>query len=192
MYDLPDFFLVDNAIDRYSIGDRTPGLAYAADGSLTITMSPRPRGPGHARQLAARPRIFRPILRLYRPDDAVFDGRYVLPPISGSDAPSMSWAADGQQVDRQSRRSRRSATRSARRPGGRWQRQQDRRGEPCQVEHRHSEARGTAAPHLPGGRARGAGQSERPIAPRGEPGAPTRQGRPCRWATIAPVVHTAA
>ena len=26
MYDVPDFYLVDNPIDRYSIGDRTPGL----------------------------------------------------------------------------------------------------------------------------------------------------------------------
>ena len=26
MYDMPDFYLVDNPIDRYSIGDRTPGM----------------------------------------------------------------------------------------------------------------------------------------------------------------------
>ena len=36
MYDVPDFFLVANPIDRYSIGDRTPGLVRGADGSLTI------------------------------------------------------------------------------------------------------------------------------------------------------------
>ena len=29
MYDLPDFYLVANPIDRYSIGDRTPGLRAA-------------------------------------------------------------------------------------------------------------------------------------------------------------------
>jgi Protein of unknown function (DUF1214) len=38
MYDLPDFYLVANPIDRYSIGDRTPGLTYPEDGSLTIVM----------------------------------------------------------------------------------------------------------------------------------------------------------
>ena len=26
MYDVPEFYLVANPIDRYSIGDRTPGL----------------------------------------------------------------------------------------------------------------------------------------------------------------------
>ena len=38
MYDTPDFFLVANPIRRYSIGDRTPGLHTADDGSLTIFM----------------------------------------------------------------------------------------------------------------------------------------------------------
>ena len=34
-----DLYLVANEIDRWSISDRTPGLHYAADGSLTITLS---------------------------------------------------------------------------------------------------------------------------------------------------------
>ena len=38
MYDTPNFFLVANPIGRYSIGDRTPGLNIADDGSLTIFM----------------------------------------------------------------------------------------------------------------------------------------------------------
>jgi hypothetical protein len=38
MYDLPDFYLVANPIDRYSIGDRTPGLRRDNDGSLTIVI----------------------------------------------------------------------------------------------------------------------------------------------------------
>ena len=33
MYDVPDFHLVANPIDRYSIGDRTPGLRTAEDGA---------------------------------------------------------------------------------------------------------------------------------------------------------------
>jgi hypothetical protein len=36
MYDIPDFYLVANPIDRYSIGDRTPGLKYGDDGSVTL------------------------------------------------------------------------------------------------------------------------------------------------------------
>ena len=38
MYDVPDYYLVANPIGRYSIGDRTPGLRYGDDGSVTITM----------------------------------------------------------------------------------------------------------------------------------------------------------
>jgi hypothetical protein len=34
----PDLFFVDNALDRYSIGDRTPGLRRDPDGGLTITV----------------------------------------------------------------------------------------------------------------------------------------------------------
>jgi hypothetical protein len=37
MYRLPERLLVTNPIDRYSIGDRTQGLRYGDDGSLTLT-----------------------------------------------------------------------------------------------------------------------------------------------------------
>ncbi len=48
MYDTPDFYLVDNPIDRYSIGDRTPGLQTAPDGSLVIVMQQNePSDPDH-------------------------------------------------------------------------------------------------------------------------------------------------
>ena len=54
MYDVPDYYLVENAIDRYSIGDRTPGLVHADDGSLTITMQrDAPADRDRPRQLAA-------------------------------------------------------------------------------------------------------------------------------------------
>lgn len=82
MYDTPGFFLVDNPIGRYSIGDRTPGLRRGPDGSLTLVLQHDP--PSAADELAnwlptpAGP--FRPILRMYEPEAAVFDGRYVLPP----------------------------------------------------------------------------------------------------------------
>jgi hypothetical protein len=84
MYDTPDFFLVANPIRRYSIGDRTPGLHTADDGSLTIFMQrDEPQSPQErANWLPAPDGDFRPILRMYEPGGAVFDGRYELPPIT--------------------------------------------------------------------------------------------------------------
>ena len=84
MYDTPDFYLVANPIDRYSIGDRTPGLHTAEDGTLTIVMQhdePRHRPTGGTGSLPPAG-DFRPILRIYEPDLAVFDGTYQLPPIT--------------------------------------------------------------------------------------------------------------
>jgi hypothetical protein len=87
MYDTPDFFLVENPIDRYSIGDRTPGLHYADDGSLTIVMQrDRPAEPERTANWLPTPAgSFRPALRMYSPDAAVFDGTYELPPITRVD-----------------------------------------------------------------------------------------------------------
>ncbi len=57
MYSIPDFYLVANPIDRYSIGDRTPGIVYDHDGALTLTInhtaSQRPHRPS---ELATRTR----------------------------------------------------------------------------------------------------------------------------------------
>lgn len=87
MYDTPDFYLVENPIDRYSIGDRTPGLHPAEDGSLTIVMQrDEPDDPvRRANWLPTPAGAFRPLLRIYEPDDAVFDGSYELPPITSVD-----------------------------------------------------------------------------------------------------------
>jgi hypothetical protein len=84
MYDTPDFYLVANAIDRYSIGDRTPGLRTADDGSLTIVMQREPPDDParRANWLPTPAGKFRPILRMYEPREAVFDGGYELPPIT--------------------------------------------------------------------------------------------------------------
>jgi hypothetical protein len=83
MYDAQDFFLVPNPIDRYSVGDRTRGLERGADGSLTIVLQrdEPDSAAGRANWLPTPAGAFRPILRMYEPDDAVFDGRYELPPI---------------------------------------------------------------------------------------------------------------
>jgi hypothetical protein len=83
MYDMPDYYLVDNPINRYSIGDRTPGLHFAADGSLTVHMQhDAPDDPdARANWLPTPAGDFRPILRMYEPRTPIFDGRYQLPPI---------------------------------------------------------------------------------------------------------------
>ena len=80
MYDLPDFYLVANPIDRYSIGDRTSGLRRDRDGSLTIVIQhEQPADTSNWLPAPAAP--FRPILRLYQPQPAVLDGTYKIPPI---------------------------------------------------------------------------------------------------------------
>jgi hypothetical protein len=83
MYDVPDFYLVANPIHRYSIGDRTPDLHRGGDGSLTIHMQAEaPADPAaRANWLPTPEGAFRPILRMYEPRAAVFDGGYELPPI---------------------------------------------------------------------------------------------------------------
>jgi hypothetical protein len=80
MYDLPDFYLVANPIDRYSIGDRTPGLRRDGDGSLTIVIQHgQPADTSNWLPAPAAP--FRPIMRLYQPRAAVLDRSYKIPPI---------------------------------------------------------------------------------------------------------------
>ncbi|MFD3743874.1 DUF1254 domain-containing protein [Nocardia sp. NPDC058633] len=84
MYSTPDFYLCANPIDRYSIGDRTPGLVYDDNGALTITIShAEPADPkARANWLPAPEGGFRPCMRMYEPRQAVLDQTYVLPPIT--------------------------------------------------------------------------------------------------------------
>lgn len=83
MYNMPEFFLVHNEINRYSIGDRTPNLTYAADGSLTLYLSKEPPADEQKRNnwLPAPDGQFRPVMRFYLPKDIVFDRDYSLPAI---------------------------------------------------------------------------------------------------------------
>ncbi|GAB3584725.1 DUF1254 domain-containing protein [Leifsonia lichenia] len=83
MYDLPNFYLVENQAARYSIGDRTRGIVYDDDGGLTITMSAtRPADEkAAANWLPAPEGEFRPILRLYAPKQELLDGTYAVPAI---------------------------------------------------------------------------------------------------------------
>lgn len=84
MYSMPDFLLVDNPIERYSIGDRTPGIVVGDDGSLVIRMQhERPDDETFAANWLPTPEgDFRPLLRIYQPRPEVLDGTYVMPAIT--------------------------------------------------------------------------------------------------------------
>lgn len=81
LYDGKTQLLAANPIQRYSLGDRSPGLQYDADGGLTLILQasapaqqsnwlPTPEGP------------FNLLLRLYLPKGEALDGRYPLPAIA--------------------------------------------------------------------------------------------------------------
>lgn len=81
LYRLPERLLTDNPIDRYSIGDRTPGIRYDTDGGLTVRVRhDRPADPAEAANwLPAPAGPFSVIIRVYGPDPAVLDGTWHLP-----------------------------------------------------------------------------------------------------------------
>jgi hypothetical protein len=87
MYDVPRFYLVENPIDRYSIGDRSPGLHYGDDGSVTIYLQSMSPGPERESNWLPTPATgtFRPMLRAYQPGEAIIAGTYTLPPIRRTD-----------------------------------------------------------------------------------------------------------
>ncbi|MGW2252201.1 DUF1254 domain-containing protein [Kitasatospora sp. NPDC001660] len=84
MYELPDRRPVDNTLDRYAIGDRTPGLVHDPDGGLTLYVQhKRPADAQHsANWLPAPDGPFTVVLRLYGPEERVLDGRWRLPPLT--------------------------------------------------------------------------------------------------------------
>lgn len=83
MYDKNDCMLVANDIARYSLGDRSPSLAYDADGGLTLLLSAQP--PRDLAQqgnwLPAPSGPFYVALRLYVPRAAHLDRTYRYPAI---------------------------------------------------------------------------------------------------------------
>jgi hypothetical protein len=82
MYNLPQRFLVDNPINRYSIGSRTPGLTLGADGSLEIYIQVENPGPEkEANWLPAPEGPFFFVGRFYGPKRQALDGTWALPPL---------------------------------------------------------------------------------------------------------------
>ena len=76
MYGL-DANLVDNSIDRYSLGDRSSGLKYAVDGSLTLYL--QHESPGKDKEsnwLPAPNGNFYVSIRTYRPREEITNGTW--------------------------------------------------------------------------------------------------------------------
>ena len=82
MYNLPQRFLVENALNRYSIGNRTAGLQQGADGSLEIYMQADNPGPDKESNWLPSPRgPFFFAARFYGPKQEALDGSWTLPPL---------------------------------------------------------------------------------------------------------------
>lgn len=82
MYGLPERLLVANPIDRYSIGDRTPGLKLGPDGSLEIYL--QSESPGKDRESNWLPTPKGPFFfvgRFYAPKASALRGDWTLPPL---------------------------------------------------------------------------------------------------------------
>lgn len=82
MYDAKNLYMVENPINRYSIGDRTKGVKTAEDGSLTIYMQATNPGPDKESNWLPTPEgDFFIQLRLYEPEEQVLNGSYKIPQV---------------------------------------------------------------------------------------------------------------
>lgn len=80
------FFLTENPIDRYTIGDRTPGLTYNPDGSLDIWIARTDPGEGRTGNWLPAPASgpFMVILRAYLPREPIVAQTYAPPSIEAT------------------------------------------------------------------------------------------------------------
>lgn len=77
------YFLVDNPIRRYSVGDRTQGLVKNADGSIDILIQrDRPTGPLAANWLPSPAGAMRMSLRAYLPKQELLDRKWKVPAVN--------------------------------------------------------------------------------------------------------------
>lgn len=80
LYTLPDRLLYANPLDRYSIGDRTKGLVYGEDKSLTIYLGHTSPGEGKESNWLPTPEgKYSLVARVYGPEKAAIDGTWKLP-----------------------------------------------------------------------------------------------------------------
>ncbi|WP_405771946.1 DUF1254 domain-containing protein [Streptomyces sp. NBC_00080] len=78
-------YLMDNPLERYSVGDRTPQLAYGDDGSLELYIQHDEPVQGPSNWLPVGPDRFELTVRCYQPRSPLLDGRYTLPPLVAGD-----------------------------------------------------------------------------------------------------------
>lgn len=75
--------LVPNLAGKFNVASYTPGLATAADGSVTLTMSPTlPKGVSKANWLPVPKGPFNLMLRAYGPQGSLLDNAYIPPPVT--------------------------------------------------------------------------------------------------------------
>jgi len=82
MYDLPDQFMVENPINRYSLGDRT-NLTYRDDGSLEIII--QTASPDRGNWLPAPEGLFSLTMRIYLPAEEALDPLYAPPALQDNE-----------------------------------------------------------------------------------------------------------
>ena len=75
-------FFYDNPLDRFSIGDRTPGLVTGSDGSLELLIGHMAPADRETNWLPAPSGAFALILRVYLPRPAMRQGRWRPPQLS--------------------------------------------------------------------------------------------------------------
>ncbi|WP_419254770.1 DUF1254 domain-containing protein [Caulobacter sp. ErkDOM-YI] len=77
------YFFTDNPIDRYAIGDRTPGLKRQADGTLDLWISRTDPGGDRSANWLPAPRLgpFSMTLRTYLPRAELLNGQFRFAPI---------------------------------------------------------------------------------------------------------------
>jgi hypothetical protein len=83
MYKLPQRWLTDNPINRYSIGSATAGVKYGKDGSLVLDIGAK--SPGKDKEsnwLPAPEGPFWLVMRTYGPGKTILDRTYKVPPIT--------------------------------------------------------------------------------------------------------------
>lgn len=85
---LPDgrLFYVENPIDRYAVGNRTPGLLRNADGSLPLAIQPTDPGKGVNWFPTPKDSRFTLIFRAYLPEKPIIEGTWRLPAVEAAPA----------------------------------------------------------------------------------------------------------
>jgi len=83
------FFLTANPLNRYAIGDRTPGLVRGPNGEIDIFIARDDPGGAKTANWLPAPASgpFAVSLRAYLPRAELLDGRYRLPPLARIDLP---------------------------------------------------------------------------------------------------------